>query len=35
MSHEHMYMIEDALENVTITGNFGGIRWHQLFGQTA
>ena len=25
MSHEHMYMIEDALENVTITGNFGGI----------
>lgn len=25
MSYEHMYMMEDALENVTITGNFGGI----------
>ena len=25
MSYEHMHMMEDALENVTITGNFGGI----------
>ena len=25
MSYEQMYMMEDALENVTITGNFGGI----------
>ena len=25
MSYEHMHMMEDVLENVTITGNFGGI----------
>ena len=25
MYNEHMYMIEDALENMTITGNFSGI----------
>ena len=25
MSHEYMYMIEDALENITITGNCSGI----------
>ena len=25
MHNEHLYMIEDALENVTITGNFSGI----------
>ena len=25
MSYEHMHLMEDALENVTITGNFGGI----------